>query len=306
MDMVGGLLATTKGTFHLSRTAETLPHAVNAIARAWFGQVVAASALYAERGGDAYAGFAWPSGSREAFLGDLRALEMGSDHEVFEEASFAVPMVYFHDWPDVTIHTNKDQPENLDATKLGRVAYLGAGIAWTLAALPDAEAPRLLAATLADAEERIARAKAASGPDARLARREAAAEGIEALQTVARLWPSTAAAVAAEAERLRSQIPSPERGGMPDSRVPVRNPAIRGPLDVYYFNYLVEAGVDAAESALDAGGPLSFEAFNLVDGKRSVSEIRDILAGRYGAAPLPAVAAYFDVLAKAGAVRFAS
>jgi hypothetical protein len=21
-------------------------------------------------------------------------------------------MVYFHDWPDVTIHTNKDQPEN--------------------------------------------------------------------------------------------------------------------------------------------------------------------------------------------------
>jgi hypothetical protein len=36
-------------------------------------------------------------------------------------------MVYFHDWPDVTIHTNKDQPENLDATKLGRVAYAGRG-----------------------------------------------------------------------------------------------------------------------------------------------------------------------------------
>ena len=71
---------------------------------------------------------------------------MGSDHEVFEAAGFRVPMVYFHDYPDVTIHTQKDQPENLDATKLGRVAYLGAGIAYTLAALPDAEAPRLLAA----------------------------------------------------------------------------------------------------------------------------------------------------------------
>jgi hypothetical protein len=33
-------------------------------------------------------------------------------------------MVYFHDWPDVTIHTNKDLPENLDATKLQRVAFL--------------------------------------------------------------------------------------------------------------------------------------------------------------------------------------
>ena len=54
-------------------------------------------------------------------------LEMGSDHEVFEAAGFGIPMVYFHDWPDVTIHTQKDLPENLDATKLGRVAYMGAG-----------------------------------------------------------------------------------------------------------------------------------------------------------------------------------
>ena len=52
---------------------------------------------------------------------NLRPLELGSDHQVFE--AFGVPMVYFHDWPDVTIHTNKDLPENLDATKLGRVAY---------------------------------------------------------------------------------------------------------------------------------------------------------------------------------------
>ena len=40
----GGLLSTTKGTFHLSRTAESLPHVVNPIAAAWFAQVQAASA----------------------------------------------------------------------------------------------------------------------------------------------------------------------------------------------------------------------------------------------------------------------
>ena len=303
MDMVGGLLATTKGTFHLSRTAETLPHAANAIARAWFEQIVAASAHYAERGGDSYAGFAWPSGSREVFLGDIRPLEMGSDHEVFEESSFAVPMVYFHDWPDVTIHTNKDQPENLDATKLGRVAYMGAGIAWTLAALPEAEAPRLLAATLADAEERIVRANAASGAEAPLVRREAAAAGIETLQSVARLWPSTEPAVAAATERMRRLLPAPGDRKPADGRIPVRNPAIRGPLDVYYYSYLGDAAIDVTAPHLDSD-ILRFEAFNLVDGKRSVSEVRDILAGRYGAAPLPEVAAYFDMLAKAGAVRF--
>ena len=163
MDMVGGLLATTKGTFHLSRTAESLPHVVNEIAQSWFDHVVRASARYAERGGDAYAGLVWPPGSRETFLGDVRRLEMGSDHEVFEEASFSVPMVYFHDWPDVTIHTNKDLPENLDATKLGRVAYLGAGIAWTLAALPQAEAGALYSFARAQAEARIALARGFSG-----------------------------------------------------------------------------------------------------------------------------------------------
>src|SRR5437868_3828483 len=81
-------------------------------------------------------------------------LELGSDHQVFE--AFGVPMVYFHDWPDVTIHTNKDVPDNLDPTKLGRVAYMTAGIAWTLAALPEAEAARLPAIERAATDERVA------------------------------------------------------------------------------------------------------------------------------------------------------
>src|SRR5262249_18433578 len=153
----------TKGTFHLSRTAETLPHVANAIARAFFDQVTRASAHYAERGDDAYGGFVWPPGSREPFLGDMRAYELGSDHDVFQAAGFRVPMVYFHDYPDVTIHTDRDQPENLDPTKLGRAAYMGAGTAWTLAALPQEEAGRLLDYTRAFAEERIAQTRMSAG-----------------------------------------------------------------------------------------------------------------------------------------------
>jgi hypothetical protein len=307
MDMVGGLLATTKGTFHLSRTAESLPHAANAIARAWFEEVVEASARYAERGGDAYAGFVWPPGSREAFLGDIRPLNMGSDHEVFEAAGFRVPIVYFHDYPDVTIHTQKDQPENLDTTKLGRVAYMGAGIVWTLAALPDSEAPRLLAVTRADVQERIARAEAAFGPDATLIQREAVASGIETLRSVAALWPSTAKSVAEEIERLRRL--KPFRSAVTDKRIPSPNAEIRGPLNVYYYDYFADfPGADPSKTALsrrDDGDVLAYEAFNLADGKRSVSEIRDILTGRYASVPLSAVAEYFDLLARAGAVRFA-
>ncbi|MCA1582011.1 MAG: DUF4910 domain-containing protein [Acidobacteria bacterium] len=301
MDMVGGLLSTTKGTFHLSRTAGTLPHVANVIARAWLDHVLRASARYAERGGDAVAGLVWSPGSREAFLGDMRALEMGSDHEVFEDSSFAVPMIYFHDWPDVTIHTNRDQPENLDATKLGRVAYMGAGIAWTLAALPREEAPPLLALARAQAEADIAMAGARGGDprDAALRAREAAAEGARTLRTLADLWPVSLLPLSSRANPLDL---SPDDAGA-DSRVPVRSREVRGPVDVYYFNSIGEAlGPDVPSTALgrrESGDVLAFEALNLVDGRRTVSEIRDILSGRYEAVPRKEIAEYLELLARA-------
>jgi hypothetical protein len=312
MDMVGGLLATTKGTFHLSRSAASLPHAVNDIARAWFDNVVRASTRFAEHGGDPYAGLVWPPGSREIFLGDIRPLEMGSDHEVFEEASFRVPMVYFHDWPDVTIHTNKDQPENLDPTKLGRVAYLGAGIAWTLAALPDAEAPRLLALVAAHTAERLAQARARAVGDpanAELFQREAVAEGVETLRSVAALFPSSASAEEAEEARLSGMRPAPAPSGARDGRVPVRSPDVRGPLGVYYYDHLTEAlgpGVktSAALSEGEHGDVLSYEALNLVNGKRTVSDIRDILTGRYEPVPLNEVADYLELLGRAKVITW--
>ncbi|MEP6471712.1 MAG: DUF4910 domain-containing protein [Acidobacteriota bacterium] len=312
LDMVGGLLSTTRGTLHLSRSAESLPHAVNDVAEAFLQEVLTASARHAERGGDAGRGFVWPPGSREALLADLRSVELGSDHEVFEDSSFAVPMVYFHDWPDVTIHTNKDLPENLDATKLGRVAYMSAGIAWTLAALPDSEAPRLLALVAANSEARIARAGFApdrSPRDAALLRREALEEATAAVRSVAALWPSLTP-VARETERgIRELAPgiSPESDG--DRRVPSRSAEIVGPLGVYYFDYLEQqlgegAAGRVALAKRDGGDVLGWEAFNLADGRRSVSDIRDVLTGRYAPVPLSEVSEYFDLLARAKAVSF--
>jgi aminopeptidase YwaD len=312
LDMVGGLLSMTHGTLHVSRSAESLPHVVNDVAEAFLQEVLAASARHAERGGDPRRGFVWPPGSREALLADLRAVELGSDHQVFEDSSFAVPMVYFHDWPDVTIHTNKDLPENLDATKLGRVAYMSAGIAWTLAALPDTQAPRLLALVAANGEARIARAGFApdrSPRDAALLRRETVEEAAAAVRSVAALWPSLTP-VAREAVRgIRGLAPeiSPESDG--DRRVPSRSAEIIGPLGVYYFDYLERTLGEGAEGKIalakrDGGDVLGWEAFNLADGRRSVSDIRDVLAGRYAPVPLPEVTEYFDLLARAKAITW--
>jgi len=317
MDMVGGLLATTKGTFHLSRTAETLPHVINEIAQAFFDDIVAVSSRYAERGGDPRAGLAWPPGSREAFLGDVRGLEMGSDHEVFEESSFGVPMVYFHDWPDVTIHTNKDQPENLDATKLGRVAYLGAGIAYTLAALPDSEASKLVYISSDSAQRRISRARlraelADDKADGSLFVREAQTCSLQSLRSIAKLWPSTAALVKGLEGFVVPAVVEVRTGTPPkpvDRRIPVRSPDVRGPLGVYYYDHVTEVlGPDASrDSALERrsnGEVLTYELLNLVDGKRTVSEIRDVLTGRYAPIPASDVAEYLQLLERAKVVSW--
>jgi aminopeptidase YwaD len=317
MDMVGTLLAITHSTFHLSKTAASIPHVLDDVGQAFFDEVVAASTRYAERGGDGYQGFVTPGGSRDVFLGDIREVEMGSDHEVFEAAGWNVPMLYFHDWPDVTIHTSKDQPENLDATKLGRVTYLGAGIAYTLAALPDSEAPRLLSLAKGSAEKDLALARlrqslATDPRDGALAVREAVTEAESKLASLAARWPSTSAAVRDLSARLKTEATPVSASAAGDARVPARNPEIRGPLGVYYYDHFSESlaskGVSVASlppvPALESGNAevLEFEALNLADGRRSISEIRDLLSGRYSPIPLAFVAAHFERWAQAGIV----
>jgi aminopeptidase YwaD len=302
LDMVGGRPEITHAALHLSRTAASLPHVANEIARAWVDDVARETTIFAETGGGD--GMVWPPGGRDALVTDLRSLELGSDHQVFE--AFGVPMVYFHDWPDVTIHTNKDVPENLDASKLGRVAYMTAGIVWTLAALPDAEAARLPALERAATDERIAAvrraalAQAWSDDDARLGEREAAAVGLEELATIAALWPTTAP----EVRRLGARWPRFDATPSRDARVPERTAATRGPLDVYYYDHLKETLRTAPAPVLAKRDVFAFEALNLVDGKRSVGAIRDLLTGRYGPVPLADVAEWLELLARAGVVRF--
>ena len=49
-------------------------------------------------------------------------------------------------------------------------------------------------------------------------------------------------------------------------------------------------------------GDITYELISLIDGKRSISDIRDLLTAEFGGVPLPAVVDYVERLAKAGAV----
>jgi hypothetical protein len=92
-----------------------------------------------------------------------------------------------------------------------------------------------------------------------------------------------------------------------DRRVPSRNPAVKGPLDPGGDWVVEKAGAAAANIAiarLPNSGDVTYEIVNFVDGRRSVSEIRDAVSAEFEPVALKDVAEYLDLLARAGAITF--
>jgi hypothetical protein len=102
------------------------------------------------------------------------------------------------------------------------------------------------------------------------------------------VWTSigiTSSTFVPAAERIRG------RGGE-DRRVPTRSGS--GPVPT------VDA--PAAIAKLANAPTIVYEIGNLIDGRRSISDIRDLVAAEFGSLPLPAAVEYIERLAKAGAV----
>ena len=84
---------------------------------------------------------------------------------------------------------------------------------------------------------------------------------------------------------------------------------MRCPLAVYYYDHLSEvlgAGIKTSTplSEREHGDVLSFEALNLVDGKRTISDIRDALTGGYEPVETREVAEYLELLARAKVISW--
>ena len=108
----------------------------------------------------------------------------------------------------------------------------------------------------------------------------------EMQQGITSVWTSmgiTSSPFVPTAERLRG------RAGE-DRRVPTRtNAPLRGP----------DADVVTALRKLPNWRDVAYELVSLVDGKRTLSDIRDLVSAEFGAVPLPAVVEYFETLARA-------
>jgi aminopeptidase YwaD len=316
MDMVGGDPKITKAILHLTRTPASLPSFVNDVA-AVFGEYVLDGARRAAMEGDFSDANISPEGSKDMLLADFHDFTMGSDHDVYEEGSFRVPAIYMNDWPDVFIHTNQDTPDNMDATKLQRVAVIGAASGYFLASAGAAEGKKLAGEVFARGGERqgkvLQRALAANLlPDAYNCVEQAGRQEHAALESVTQLIPESKSIVDGLVAKSNARLEESKavlaelrgkqvHGDETLSRIiPARNPKVIGNLDVYYYDYLKDH-LDTLP-AIKLDGTQAYEALNLVDGRRSVTEIHNTLRAAYGAVAPQDLLDYFKLLEKAGVV----
>lgn len=321
MDMVGGG-PETKAVFRISGDPMSLPsfisdlgfevgHFVNAQTEAFAGGASVEFPLIAAEGG------------REPLLAIMEGLDMGSDHDVFREGSWRIPGLYLHDWPDRYIHTNFDTAANIDPTKLKRSAFIGAVTALVLADFSERDVPAILAMLKRNALQRSA---VLSGHMSSLDAADASAvarihftverrkvHSIEPFATLATPLHDEAAAFIAELEALLA--PPQASHAETDDTVYVRNTAIKGPMNAFGYSYLEDKygagkqaglGLPAYTGLRGSGGEYAYEALNLVDGKRTVSEIRHWLTAELGPVPLDIVREYLEALRSIDVIRLQS
>lgn len=315
LDMVGGAQQ-TKSIFRISGGPMSLPTFMADVAHE-IGHFVNDQTLRYASGQDVAFPLVSKEGSKNPQLAQMEGISLGSDHQVFNESSWGIPGIYLHDWPDRYIHTNFDSAAMIDPTKLKRAAFIAALQGWYLANFGADDV----------------------GPALQLLRANALQRSRNLMMNIPSLQPADQAVVAnihfvVELEKVKSisQFASPDKSqlleagsyiealadliegtetGMSSNdssgRVYQRNPEVKGPMHAFDFSYIEDKlGVESV-SGLALQGAVAYEALNLVDGKRTASEIRNWLIAEFAPAiypiPLADVEAYLSALESIGVIR---
>jgi len=314
LDMVGGG-AETKTIFHVTRGPGSLPSFAYDIAAKIGSFVDDQSSQYAMTGKAKWPLVA-PEGGREALRAAMVPLTLGSDHEVYSSSSWNIPAIYLNDWPDRFIHTNADTPAKIDPTKLKRAGFIAAASGLVLANASAENAPEITGVI----EEAALRRAADARSDSRdLSAAEAAnrlrfqlAYESQMFDSMGRFFtmpPTARSEAAAFVANLRRLLSDPAGSPAPSGSVYRRNPATRGSLDAFGYDYLEDhLGRDRVaklalpnfEGLRGEGGDYVYEALNLANGSRTTSEIRDALSAIYGPVPQEAVDDFLAAAAEAG------
>ena len=258
-----------------------------------------------------------PEGGKEPLLALMEGLDMGSDHDVFFEGSWAIPGLYIHEWPDRYIHTNYDLAANIDPTKLKRAAFIGAVSGWFLANMSEENVPAVLSLlrrnALARSSELLEKQGTLDATDASLVTdihfeiEQRKLHSIESFAEIADVDKATAFVTALKA---LVTVPPLQRDDNDINIVYERNSDIQGPMRAFGYSYLEDKYPDHAKLSLNnytseqgSSGEYVYEALNLVNGERTVTEIRNWLTAELGPVPVAYVAEYLSALESIKVVR---
>jgi aminopeptidase YwaD len=162
MDMVGGDPFKNKSVFHVTGTPWSLPSFVTDVGAAFLDTIRNAASAYAAGETSVDEGIvetrAGAIGTRNELFADVTFYSSGSDHDDYDSSTIAIPSLYLRDWPDIYIHTDHDTLDEIDATKLRRVALLGAASGYVFASLTAEQLTTLLPFLAARAEARLVHA----------------------------------------------------------------------------------------------------------------------------------------------------
>lgn len=319
MDMVGGG-PVTKSVFRISGGPMSVPSFISDL-----GHEVGHFVNEQTEGFASGANVEFPlnskEGGKEPLLAIMEDLDMGSDHDVFFEGTWRIPGLYLHEWPDRYIHTNYDLAANIDPTKLKRSAFIGAVTGWFLANMSEDDLEPVLAMlnrnSLARTATLLEQRRALSESDAAAATRvffEHERAKIESLTGFVELDDSARATSMSRIDALQGLVAAEMPDGDRDTitTIYVRNADPEGPMHAFGYSWIEDnLGADAFgklelpgyEGKRGGGRLYTYEALNLVDGKRSVSEIRDWLTAELGPVPVEFVADYLQALESVGVVQ---
>jgi hypothetical protein len=321
MDMVGGG-PETKAVFHVTRGPMSLPSFVHDVAWAFAEFVNEQSYQYAATGKAAYPLLS-PPGGKEPLRAEFSSYTMGSDHDVYQDSSFAIPAIYLNDWPDRFIHTNLDTPANIDPTKLKRVAFIGAASGYFLAGMEKDTAQVVLAAI--DAARLLRwnsvqlRSYQLSDDEAGNFIRQSLNFDFGVYQSIKQIVPQSITLGELTFERFAAIKIILDRAGTPDPATGAgllvfrRKKQPTGPMAAFGYDYFEAEWAKQAhptkpklleyEGLWGSGEEYAYEVLNFADGKRNAQQIRDAVSAEYGPVPLEMVVEYLKALEAAGVVE---
>jgi hypothetical protein len=263
-----------------------------------------------------------PRGSLSDFSYRVTPYSGGSDHMMFIDRK--IPAVMFSH-TDYTHHTSEDTPDKVDPVELERCEIISLGTMWYFANLTTPQAAELaylverrVSGELADAARISERGAHEWSADAPIALIVSKADGIKAIESIGSFISTKeiASQMAAHTQRIDQAYNLFQKSidvsylmrisdlRKIDTRIPLR--FTRGPLDFR----LPESKLDSAGAAwyhskeFTLDGDMRFELVNFIDGKRSVTGIRDALTAEFKPVDQTVVSHYLNDLVKVGVIRW--